>query len=132
VGNNQYVLYRNPDTASVLSPALGSIGFSLQQSQAQFVAANGGLQAASVVGGNLTLDFAARQFTTLLNLTSAATGAVGLQAGGLIYSDGRLIDSSSASHRVAGSVALDAKTAGYFFEKAAAGGVLSGITLWGR
>lgn len=132
LGNSQYVLYRNPDTASVLSPALGSIGFSLQQSQVQFVAATGSPQAASVLGGNLTLDFATRQFSTLLNLTSAATGAVGLQAGGLVHSDGRFIGSSTANQNVAGSVALDAKTAGYFFEKAAAGGVLSGITLWGR
>jgi hypothetical protein len=132
LGNNQYALFRNPSTASILSSGLGSLGFSLQQSQAQFVAANGSTQAASVSGGSLTLDFAARQFSTQLNLTSAATGAVGLQAGGLLHDDGRFIDRSIANQAVAGVVALDAKTAGYLFEKAASGGVLSGITLWGR
>ena len=30
------------------------------------------------------------------------------------------------------AIALDGKTAGYLFEKAAAGGTLSGITLWSR
>ena len=33
---------------------------------------------------------------------------------------------------VGGAVALDGKTAGYFFEQAFGTGNLSGITLWGR
>jgi hypothetical protein len=37
-----------------------------------------------------------------------------------------------AGQVVAGAAALDGKTAGYLFEKAAAGGTLTGITLWSR
>lgn len=131
VGNDEYGLFRNNSTASVLAPQLGTLGFTLQQSQAQFIAANGARQAASVLGGSLSLDFAARQFNTLLQLTSATTGAVGLQAGGAITQDG-YFTSVIPGQSLAGAVALDAKSAGYVFEKSAAGGTLSGITLWGR
>lgn len=131
VGNDQYGLFQNASTASVLGPQLGTLGFSLQQSQAQFIAANGSRQIASVLGGNLTLDFAARQFSTLLQLTSGATGAVGLQAGGEITQQGYFY-SHTAGQSVSGAVALDAKSAGYSFDKSTAGGTLSGITLWGR
>lgn len=131
VRNDDFILFRNETTASLLGPQLGTLGFSLQQSQAQFIAANGSRQAASVLGGSLSLDFAARQFNTLLQLTSGATGAVGLQAAGEITQQGYFY-SHITGQSVTGAVALDAKSAGYSFEKSTAGGTLSGITLWGR
>lgn len=131
VGNNDYALYRAENGTAFLAQSLGSASFALQQSQAQFTNAGAQVQPAQVLGGSLTLDFAARQFNTALNITSAATGPTGLQAAGFLREDG-LFNSRSANQAVAGAVALDAKTAGYLFEKAAAGGTLSGITLWGR
>ncbi|WP_280188468.1 FecR family protein [Delftia sp. PS-11] len=131
IGFGDYILFRSSTTASVLAPQLGVLGFSLQQSQAQFIAANGARQAASVLGGSLTLDFASRQFNTLLQLTSAATGNVGLQAGGEITQQGAFY-SYGTGQSLAGAVALDAKSAGYTFEKSVTGGMLNGITLWGR
>ena len=131
VGNNDYALYRVENGPAFLARSLGSGNFVLQQSQAQFTSAGAQVQPAQVLGGSLTLDFAARQFSTALNLTSAATGPAGLQAAGFLREDG-LFNSRSSTQAVAGAVALDAQTAGYLFEKAAAGGMLSGITLWGR
>lgn len=131
VGNDDYVLYRAENGPAFLAQSLGSASFALQQSQAHFTNAAAQVQPAQVLGGSLTLDFAARQFSTALSLTSAATGPTGLQAAGFLREDG-LFNSRSANQAVAGAVALDARTAGYLFEKAAAGGTLSGITLWGR
>lgn len=131
VGNNDYALYRAENGPAFLAQSLGSASFVLQQSQAQFTSAGAQVQPAQVLGGSLTLDFAARQFSTALNLTSAATGPASLQAAGFLREDG-LFNSRSSTQAVAGAVALDARTAGYLFEKAAAGGMLSGITLWGR
>ena len=131
VGNNDYALYRAENGPAFLAQSLGSASFVLQQSQAQFTSAGAQVQPAQVLGGSLTLDFAARQFSTALNLTSAATGPASLQAAGFLREDG-LFNSRSSTQAVAGAVALDARTTGYLFEKAAAGGMLSGITLWGR
>ena len=131
VGNNDYALYRAENGPAFLAQSLGSASFVLQQSQAQFTSAGAQVQPAQVLGGSLTLDFAARQFSTALNLTSAATGPASLQAAGFLREDG-LFNSRSSTQAVAGAVALDARTVGYLFEKAAAGGMLSGITLWGR
>ena len=132
VGLNNYMLYRNEDTLSQISPQLGRLGFSLEQSHAQFTAANGAVQPAAVTAGHLTLDFAARQFSTALDLTSVATGAVALQASGSINTKGYFFDRSVAGQVVTGAAAFDGQSAGYAFDKAAAGGTLSGITLWGR
>ncbi|HEY9208102.1 MAG TPA: FecR domain-containing protein [Acidovorax sp.] len=131
VGNNDYALYRVENGPAFLAQSLGSASFALQQSQAHFTNAVAQVQSAQVLGGSLTLDFAARQFSTTLSITSAATGPTGLQAAGFLREDG-LFNSRNANQAVAGAVALDAQTAGYLFEKAAAGGTLSGITLWGR
>ena len=131
IGNNEYRLYRDESIASVLSPSLGAIGFALGRSEAHVVLADGSRQAATVTDGKLTLDFGVRRFFTTLSVTSQASGATGLQATGFLGVDG-IFYSRNPGEAVAGAVALDAKSAGYFFEKALTGGTLSGITLWGR
>ena len=131
LGNDQYLLYRIESGAGTLASGLGAYDFSLDQSQAQFARA-GQVIAAAVQSGRLNIDFARSSFTTSLNVTSAATGAVGISAAGRVRDDGVFVDRSVAGQFVGGATALDGKTAGYLFEKAAAGGTLSGITLWSR
>ena len=131
VGDDNFVLYRAENAVSLITQNLGSVGFALQQSFAQFAAPTGTILPASVVNGSLNIDFANRNFTTLLNLNSLPTGTVALQVTGFIRDDGIFFQRSTAQN-VAGAAAFDGKSAGYFFDKAAAGGVLSGITLWSR
>ena len=132
VGNNFYVLYRQSDTPSVLGAALGRFDMALQGAQAQFYPGGAApAQAAQVLGGQLTLDFGAQNFATQLQLTSQATGAQTLQAAGSLNHEGIFIQRQPGLN-VGGAVALDGKTAGYFFEQAFGTGNLSGITLWGR
>lgn len=133
VGNNVYVLYRKNDTPSVLGPALGRFDMSLQAAQASFQPTGASFaQAAQVQGGVLTLDFAAQRFDTQLQLSAPALGAHTLKAGGSLNNDG-LFNQRSPGLSLGGAVALDGKTAGYFFDKSVVGtGHLSGITSWGR
>lgn len=129
VGDNDFVLYRNQNGSASLPP--GALSFELQQSHARFTAPAGGRSPATVQSGSLAINFGTRAFQTALSLSSVVTGNVGLQASGFINSEGLFV-SRNDTQAVAGVVAFDSKSAGYFFEKAAAGGTLSGITLWSR
>lgn len=131
VGDNDFILYRTDDGRTTLPQTLGNVSFALDQAHAHFTSATNQVQAATVQGGSLSIDFASRLFNTSLSLTSVATGNVGLQANGFVREDGLFV-SRTANQAVAGVTALDGKSAGYLFEKAAAGGTLSGITLWSR
>jgi hypothetical protein len=130
VGNSQFVLYRNEAAGPDLAPGLGSYNFNLGSSFAQYQSTAGQVFAAAVQQGQLSIDFAARQFATTLSVTSAQTGAVTVSGSGFVRSDGIFYDRSIAGQAIAGAAALDGKTAGYFFEKAAGAGTLSGITTW--
>lgn len=131
VGDSNYGLYRAENGSSTLVPGLGAYNFSLQQSSAQFNGATG-VVAAAVQGGQLSIDFVNRAFSTSLSVSSQPTGVVSLSGAGFVREDGIFVDRSVAGQAIAGATALDGKTAGYLFEKAAAGGTLSGITLWSR
>ena len=131
VGNDDFVLYRTENGTTTISQGLGRIDFGLQQAHARFASPRLSVLPATVLGGQLSIDFASRQFSTLLNLFSTPTGSVNLQAAGMVRDDG-LFTSRSATQALAGAVAFDGKSAGFFFEKAAAGGTLSGITIWSR
>ena len=130
VGDNDFILYRAENGPVGLPGGLGNVSFALQQAHAHF---NSGMviQAASVDGGSLSINFPARAFNTALSLSSVPTGKVGLQAAGNIREDG-LFNARTTTQGVAGAIALDGKSVGLLFEKAAAGGILSGITLWSR
>ena len=128
-GDNDLLLYRN-QSGSPSFPA-GAVSFDLQQSHARFTAASGDRLPASVQSGSLAINFGSNAFQTALSLSSVPTGNVGLQASGAINSEGFFV-SRNANQAVAGALAFDGKSAAYLFEKAAAGGTLSGITLWSR
>ena len=129
VGDNDFALYRNPSGAA-FAPT-GIVNFDLQQAHARFTSPSGARLPAQVLSGSLVINFGTNAYQTGLNLTSTATGHVGFQASGSINGDGFFV-SRSPTQVVAGAVANDGKSAGYLFEKAAAGGILSGITLWSR
>lgn len=133
VADEEYVLFRIANPSGTVPTDLGAYQFSLQQSQAQFVGSNRAVSAATVQNGQLGIDFASRRFATSLSITSLPTGLVNLSASGFMRDDGIFVDNTSVvGQSVAGAAAFDGKSAAYLFEKAAAGGTLSGITLWSR
>ena len=131
MGNKDFILYRTDTGNGKLAPDLGNVNFALRQAHAKFESAAGLTQQAAVQSGSLAINFGTKQFNTALALTSAATGNVSLQASGFLRDDG-IFNQRITNQSLAGAAALDGKSAGYFFEKAAAGGTLSGITLWAR
>ena len=130
VGDDNFLLYRVEDTTT-FAPGLNILNFALGQSYAQFNSATRSVLPAAVTGGSFSINFAEKLFQTSLNLTSASTGNVLLQATGSVRNDG-IFATRSDTQAVAGALAIDGKSAGYLFEKAAAGGTLSGVTLWSR
>ena len=133
VGNNDYVLYRAPsDTGlTAIQPSLGTVGFQLQQAHALFRPWGGVNQEATAGTGNLSINFATRQFQTQLELNHAAAGAHTLTSQGVVLSDG-MFGGATATQKVIGATTLDGKNAGYMFEKNVDSGVFNGITLWAR
>lgn len=131
VGNRYAALYRAVDGDDVLSTQLATADFRLAAGEVVLQGADGQLSAGRVDGGRLQIDFARRRFDTGLSLWHAQTGAVALESGGRIRSDG-IFAVTQAGNRVAGAVAFDGSEAGYLFDTAVAQGVLTGTTLWKR
>jgi len=131
VGDDNFLLYRNENSTVALTPGANNLSFALERGYAQFTSPTRQVLPAQVNSGSLSIDFAENLFNTALNLSSVPTGNVTLQATGSVRSDG-IFTSRSSTQAVAGALALDGLSAGYLFEKAAAGGTLSGITLWSR
>ncbi len=92
---------------------------------------NGVSEAATVNGARLSLDFANRTFATALALSSPAGGKTEFRMAGDVRSDGTFAVQDS-TQKIAGAVSLDAKEAGYMFERGVVGGLFKGRTLWGR
>ena len=132
VGNGIFGLYRdNPNGATSLTTGETSASFRLNSSAAQLNTADARVEAVRVNGGSLNLDFARASFSTSLGLSSPSLGNDTLTASGTVTSNGLLLPQSGNAY-VAGALSLDAREAGYFFDKSTPAGYLRGITLWGR
>lgn len=134
VGNSSHVLYRSRPMgadASAIASSLGQVSLSLQQASAQFRPWGDANQDALASNGVLSIDFAARQFQTSLQLDHATGGNHVLKAAGVVLPDG-IFGGATTGQRVIGASALDGQSAGYFFDKTVDRGVFSGITLWGK
>lgn len=133
VGDTANTLFRADDPASpdrLLAPTDAKADFRLSRAQATFEAA-GKVEAASVDGGTLSLDFGRRTFGTALALSSATGGKTELRMAGDVRADGTF-SLRDGPQSVAGAVSLDGKEAGYLFERGVGNGLFKGKTLWGR
>jgi len=135
VGDTDGALFRSGGVGlaadqPMTTPESGRFDLRLTRAHAGFDV-GGRVEAASVDGGTLSLDFGQRTFATALALSAASTGRVELRAGGSIQDNG-IFTSRDSEQRVAGAISLDGKEAGYLFERAVGGGVFRGRTLWGK
>lgn len=134
VGNATHVLYRSlpmAGEATTIQPSLGQVSLSLQRANAQFRPWGEANQDATASNGVLSINFAARQFQTTLQLDNAISGKALLSATGVVLPDG-IFGGTGAGQTVIGTTTFDGKSAGYFFDKTVERGVFSGITLWGK
>lgn len=134
VGDESFGLFRANDptnTSGQLPASLTTkVDFRLTRATATFEGAAGS-EAATVNGARLSLDFANRTFATALALSSPTGGKTEFRMAGDVRSDGVFV-LQDATQKIAGAVSLDAKEAGYMFERGVTGGLFKGRTLWGR
>lgn len=135
VGNLYYGLYReNTVGVDELAIQTGQARFALRDAQVHLVSQTGAATPGKVDSGWLAIDFGARTFSTKLALNHPDTGAVDMTGAGVIRRDGIFtgVTGAGANARVAGALSLDGREAAYLFDRAVAGGTLTGITRWGR
>lgn len=133
VADDDFGLFRkNQKGAGSLfsDPSAATVEFRLSRASASYALGNSH-ETAAITAGNLTVDFARRNFATGLDLL-AASGVKGeLRVAGEIRPDG-IFSVRDADQRVSGAVAHNGREAGYLFERSAGGGLFRGITLWGN
>lgn len=121
----------DPNNRTLRDTGEAQVSFRLTRAQASFETGSS-VEAASVdAGSTLALDFARRTFATALGLSSASGGKAELRMAGDVRADGTFAV-RDLDQRIAGAVSFDGKEAGYLFERAVAGGLFRGRTLWGR
>jgi hypothetical protein len=130
-GDTRYGLYRQEAEGETLNAQLGRVNFRLEAAQANLQQGREPLQPVSVTSGRLGVDFTNRVFDTQLNMNSAPTGPISLQANGQVDAQGRF-SAQSAEQGLKGAVSLDGSEAAYLFDKLVPQGRVSGLTLWGR
>ncbi|MFI4940787.1 MAG: FecR domain-containing protein [Burkholderiales bacterium] len=95
VAENAYFAVVRPVGSAWQVPAQGTMGFTLQQSDAYVVnSATQAMTPATLANGRLQVNFATAGFTTgfdLLNQPSASGGTVNLHSSGNVTADGRLV-----------------------------------------
>lgn len=107
----------------------GTAEFGLSRASVSFEGAEG-VQAAGISAGSLRIDFTNRTFATALNLFAAGGETGELRVAGGIRPDG-IFTVRDAEQYVSGAISLDAREAGYLFERTTGSGLFRGRTLWG-
>lgn len=128
-GNEVFGLLRNHGELSL--PAQGVADFRLGASEA-YAVRNGVAGAASVLGGELSIDFRQREFRT--GLAVRYDGALeSLYAEGIVNAQGMLTsDRGRWPMTVRGGLEHDLGSAAYLFDKPISGGSLLGAVRWTR
>jgi len=135
LGDGAYGLFRQaPSDNALMQTSETSASFRLAGGVGQLAYAQGRdtvLDPVKVDSGTLNVDFTKSTFATQLNVSSPKIGNDSINASGTVRPNGYLLGQGGNAY-VAGALSLDAKEAGYFFQKSLPAGALSGITLWGR
>lgn len=132
IGSASFGLFRSaPDANALMQTSEASANFRLSGGSGLLLAPYRPTETVLVESGSLNVDFSRATFATQLNVSNPSIGANTLQASGIVQPNGHMLGQGGNAY-VAGALSLDAKEAGYFFEKAFPAGHLSGITLWGR
>ncbi len=132
LGNGAFSLYRDNPMGVQFAATEASAQFRLAGGTGQLSYEQGRkIEAVTVSGGALSVDFARATFDTRVNISSPRLGTDTVTANGLVRPNGFMLGQGGNAY-VAGALSLDGKEAGYFFDKALPAGNVSGITVWGR
>ena len=132
LGNGAFGLFRDAPMGAQFAATEASAQFRLAGGTGQLSYEQGRkIEAVTVSGGALSVDFARATFDTRVNISSPRLGTDTVTANGLVRPNGFMLGQGGNAY-VAGALSLDGKEAGYFFDKALPAGNVSGITVWGR
>ncbi len=130
VGNNLFGLLR-PAAGPVTLPVQGNFSFQMAGAEA-YTLANGVANPAQVLGGNFSIDFNQRAFSTAVAVQHGG-GTEQLSAQGRVQYQGLLIaDPARSNMTLNGAVASGGTEAAYLFEKTLTNGGLLGAVRWVR
>ena len=132
LGNGAFGLFRDAPMGAQFAATEASAQFRLAGGTGLLAFEQGRkIEAVTVSGGALSVDFARATFDTRVNISSPRLGTDTVTANGLVRPNGFMLGQGGNAY-VAGALSLDGKEAGYFFDKALPAGNVSGITVWGR
>ena len=132
LGNGAFSLFRDTPMGAQFAATEASAQFRLAGGTGLLAFEQGRkIEAVTVSGGALSVDFARATFDTRVNISSPRLGTDTVTANGLVRPNGFMLGQGGNAY-VAGALSLDGKEAGYFFDKALPAGNVSGITVWGR
>ena len=133
-GTGAYTLLRQTTEgqATAFAPSAGKAQFQLAAMAGDVIRDNGSaFERVSLDAATLSVDFTRATFATRLQVTGPQLGVDTVQAAGGITSTG-LFQATSGNSNLQGGLSANGREAGYAFQKGVDGGVLSGVTLWGR
>ena len=130
-GNFVTTLYRDEQTHPHYLGSQGKASFALKEGSAAYSRPGLFGQAVAIHQPRLDVDFQAGTFATRLDL-SGEFGTTRFESEGRISPEGILKPTAAPDQNLAGALSHDARQAGYLFQKRAADGQVSGLTLWGR
>jgi hypothetical protein len=122
---------RRPE-GTLFAPQEASASFRLTGAAAGVLRDRGlSLENVQITEGSLNVDFARATFATSLTATGPVLGAALVQATGSVDALGAM-RSAAGNASVVGGFNGDAHKAGLAFRREVPGGILQGVTLWGR
>jgi hypothetical protein len=133
-GNANYTLSRTTQPAFDASqlPQDAVVNFRLASGVAAYLpSGSSAAQVANIQQGSLSVDFSRASYATKLDVTSSATGLESIAVQGSIKSNGTFI-TQQGNTLLTGGFSAKGQEAGYSFDKLLPGGLLYGLTLWGR
>ncbi|MDZ4313730.1 MAG: FecR family protein [Azonexus sp.] len=133
IGNLFITLYRD-ETTQAAFPIRGTATLALKNASATYtqpVAYNRPTEDIAISGATLNIDFTRATFTTRMDLVSPSLGRTEFATSGSVSKNG-IFTTSQTGQNLAGAFSMDGREAGYQFAKTLPGGLVSGITLWGR
>lgn len=128
VGDSQYALWR--ETGRYMPPK-GSLNYQLTQSQAQLTTNQGSVTPVMLQGGQLAINFDARQLSTQVQAQLPGASSMTISASGrMSRDDGLFALPTEQGGRIAGAISNDGRQVGYLINQPTTAGELKALTSW--
>jgi hypothetical protein len=120
------------ETANIIMPSSGRVGFKLAESEAYVMDAQRVISPAKITSPSLTVDFEQRRYETSLIVSGKDASQVSIESAGQINFQGAFISqSNSPNTTIEGALSKNSDQAGYLFQRNLSNGVsVLGATRW--